>query len=36
MCNVSDRFSKRYSSAIHDVLWEIGYYEIRRINITSI
>ena len=36
MSNLSDRLSKCYSRAIHDDLREIGYYEIRRINITSI
>jgi hypothetical protein len=36
MSNLSDRLSKCYSRAIRDVLMEMGYYEIRRVNITSI
>jgi len=36
MSNLSDRLSKYYSSAIHDVLREMGYYEVRRINIIHI
>ena len=32
MSNLSDRLSKCYSSAIHDVLSETGYYEIIRIK----